>query len=62
MEFFEEAGSSENIFPQVRIHLEFIKNTQSIRTGVEKYLRLIAGRKIHRKADIEQLTEKLEVV
>ena len=55
MEFFEEAGSDGNIFHQVRIHLEFIKNTQSIRTGVEKYLGLIAGRKFTVKAEIERM-------
>jgi len=37
MEFFEKAGNSGNIFHQVRIHLELIKNNQIIRTGVEKY-------------------------
>ena len=55
MDIFEEAGSSENIFQQVRIHLEFIKNTQSIRTAVEKYLGLIAGRKITGKAEIGRM-------
>lgn len=55
MDIFEEAGNSGNIFHQIRIHLEFIKNTQSIRTGIEKYLGLIAGRKFTGNAAIGRM-------
>ena len=61
MNFFWKTEGSGNIFSQVRIHLEFIKNTQSIRTGVEKYLGLIAGQKFTENAESDEWTEKLEV-
>ncbi|KAF3573841.1 hypothetical protein F2Q69_00061035 [Brassica cretica] len=61
LEFFEEAGNSGNIFHQVRIHLEFIKNNQIIRTA-SKSIGIDRGTKNSpERPKLDEWTEKLEV-
>ncbi|KAG5384935.1 hypothetical protein IGI04_036405 [Brassica rapa subsp. trilocularis] len=53
---FSKKPEAREIFSiKVRIHLEFIKNIHLIRTGVEKYSGLIAGRKFTGRVEISRM-------
>ena len=56
---FSKKPEAREIFSlKIRFQVKFIKNIHSIRTGVEKYLGLIAGRKFTGRTEIGPMDRK----